>query len=172
MSVWTKVGNIMGPEGPPGPATAKLTFVYGEDLTSQIDGSKTTFVTSAAFINNSLEVYLNGLRQRRVDDYNEISTTQFTIVSPPRLTDTISVDYAIPPSTVPVVFGETPAGSIDGVNQIFTTSFVYSPNQLAVFLCGVRLRRVDDYIETSNSTFQLVAPPLSGDSLTVDYMQP
>jgi hypothetical protein len=166
---WQRVGNIMGPPGASGGAGAN--FVYGEDLTHQIDGASKLFTVSASFIANSLEVYLNGLRQRRVDDYTEVGTTQFQMVTAPRIADTISVDYSQPPP-VRAVFGETPAGAINGTNKTFITATPYLPLQLAVFLDGLRLRRADDYIESDSRTFQLIYPPQAGDSLTIDYMQP
>jgi hypothetical protein len=70
------------------------------------------------------------------------------------------------------VYGETPGGAINGTNQNFTTAFAYSANTLAVFRNGIRLRRSADYTETGSNSFQLIEAPLSGDSLSVDYIKP
>jgi hypothetical protein len=70
-----------------------------------------------------------------------------------------------------LIYGEVPAGTVNGVNKAFTTANAYRPNLLSVFLNGVRQRRTNDYTETSNNSFSFVAAPVSGDILSVDYMQ-
>jgi hypothetical protein len=70
-----------------------------------------------------------------------------------------------------LIYGEVPTGTVDGVNKNFTTANTYRPNLLSVFLNGVRQRRTNDYSETSNNSFSFVAAPVSGDILSVDYMQ-
>lgn len=74
--------------------------------------------------------------------------------------------------TVLMVWGETPVGAIDGVNQTFTSANAYSAGLLAVFLNGLRQRRSADYNETGTTTFAFVNAPLPGDSLSIDYVQP
>jgi hypothetical protein len=174
---WEKVGNIMGPagpQGPPGPAGSgggAANFICGETPVGLIDGINRVYTASATFVSGTLEVYLNGLRQREVDDYDEISTTQFQFVTAPKTGDSISIDY-LKSGTVNAVYGETPSGALNGVNKNFTTAAPYSPLLLAVYLSGLRLRRTDDYVELSSTTFQMVNPPLSTDSISVDYFQP
>src|SRR5262252_1620814 len=173
---WEQVGNIAGPQGPPGPpggtVVAGTQYIMGEAPTGALNGINKIFTAANAFAPNSLEVFLNGLRQRRVDDYTEISSTQFQFVAVPRATDTISIDYILPaPVNVPVI-GEIPTGLINGTNKIFGTAYIYEPNLLAVFQCGLRLRRTDDYSESGAQQFSLVAAPLVGDTLSVDYFQP
>jgi hypothetical protein len=92
------------------------------------------------------------------------------------LTDDLSTAIAAgggggTPASGVFIWGEAPAGSINGANKNFTTTNTYAAGQLAVYLNGVRQRRPDDYTETSSSTFQLVSAPLSGDLLSVDYMK-
>jgi hypothetical protein len=70
-----------------------------------------------------------------------------------------------------LIYGEVPTGTVNGVNKAFTTAHTYRPNQLSVFLNGVRQRRTNDYTETSNQAFSFVVAPISGDILSVDYMQ-
>lgn len=74
------------------------------------------------------------------------------------------------PSSGISIWGETPAGTINGTNKNFTTAYSYAAGQLAVYVNGVRQRRTDDYSETGVSTFQLVSAPLTGDLLSVDYI--
>lgn len=70
-----------------------------------------------------------------------------------------------------LIYGEVPAGTVDGSNKVFTTANTYRPNLLSVFLNGVRQRRTNDYSETTTSSFTFVSAPQSGDILSVDYMQ-
>jgi hypothetical protein len=76
-----------------------------------------------------------------------------------------------PSGVLQMVFGETPGGTIDGVNKDFASASLYSSNLLAVFLNGLRQRRTADYTETGSQSFQFVSAPLAGDSLSIDYIQ-
>jgi hypothetical protein len=92
----------------------------------------------------------------------------------------LNFDLNVPQIVLPVtavfrqiissVWGETPAGAIDGVNRTYTSANPYIA--LGVYLNGLRLRHSDDYVETGNQSFQLLNAPLSGDSLSIDYIQP
>lgn len=170
---WTLVGNIMGPPGPQGPpgTGGGTAGVIGETPGGAIDGSNTVFTSGSAYQALTLAVYLNGLRQRRTDDYTEASATSFTFALAPRSTDSISIDYYQATAPVTTVVGEIPLGAFDGVNKTFTTSFLYVPNGLSVFLDGIRLRRTADYTETGSTTFQLLSAPLPGDTISVDYQK-
>jgi len=68
-----------------------------------------------------------------------------------------------------VVWGETPTGSVDGSNVVFSTANAYASGRLGVYLNGIRQRRPNDYSETGTQSFQFSSPPLSGDSVSVDY---
>jgi hypothetical protein len=76
-----------------------------------------------------------------------------------------------PSVTLQIIWGETPSGIIDGVNKNYTSAYLYSSNQLAVFLNGLRQRRADDYAETGSQSFNFVSAPLPGDSLSIDYVR-
>jgi hypothetical protein len=67
------------------------------------------------------------------------------------------------------VFGEVPGGSIDGANKNYGTLYPFSAGLLAVYLNGLRQRHPDDYSETGSQSFQMLAAPLPGDSISVDY---
>jgi hypothetical protein len=66
-----------------------------------------------------------------------------------------------------VIADEVPGGAINGLNTMFTTHYAYK--LLWVYLNGLRLHEGGDYTETSDTAFQLIEPPLTGDRLTVDY---
>lgn len=68
-----------------------------------------------------------------------------------------------------VVRNEVPTGTLNGVNTSFTTTLVYSPGSLRVYLNGQRLKAGgNDYTETSGG-FTMVVAPVAGDILLVDY---
>lgn len=54
---------------------------------------------------------------------------------------------------------EVPAGTIDGVNMLFTTSRPYIAGTLMVYLNGLLLSPGADYTETGGTTFTMTAPP-------------
>ena len=67
-----------------------------ENLTSQINGSRTDFTLSSAYHSSSLKVYLNGLRQIAAgtgQNITEVSTTVFRIEEAPISGDLLVVDY-------------------------------------------------------------------------------
>jgi phage baseplate assembly protein W len=74
-------------------------------------------------------------------------------------------------TAVSQVFGEMPNGLINGSNRDYTSVYLYRPNQLAVFLNGIRQHRPDDYSETGGQSFSFVNAPLVGDSISIDYIQ-
>lgn len=64
---------------------------------------------------------------------------------------------------------QTPTPAPDGVTTVFTTPAAYVAGSLRVILNGQVLTKVNDYTETSNTTFTFVAAPLTGDVIRVDY---
>lgn len=64
-----------------------------EDLTSQVDGSTTTFVLPE-YVAGSVRLYLNGSRLVAGSDFTETSSTEIEIVSiTPTPPDTLTADY-------------------------------------------------------------------------------
>jgi hypothetical protein len=77
-----------------------------------------------------------------------------------------------PPISGPMspVIGETPSGTVNGVNRTFTTADSFIDGTLAIYLNGIRLHDTDDYIVTSGNSFQLVTAPVAADHLICDYL--
>ena len=68
--------------------------VYQEELSSQISGLvNPTFTTTRPFILGSIEVFINGLKQRLETDVEELSATQFRILDTIVADDVIDVVY-------------------------------------------------------------------------------
>lgn len=68
------------------------------------------------------------------------------------------------------VFGETPAGAINGVNDVFETAFNYYTGTLRVFRNGLRLPP-SAYTESGPDEFTMNQPPGVNDTLLVDYIK-
>lgn len=67
--------------------------IYGEIPTGAINGTNKNFTTAFSYATNQLAVYVNGVRQRRANDYSETSATAFQLIVAPLTGDILSVDY-------------------------------------------------------------------------------
>jgi hypothetical protein len=75
-------------------------------------------------------------------------------------------------SSVQFVHNETPAGTIDGDNKVFTTAFSFISNSTQLFLNGIRQKLgAFDYTETGASQITFVHAPQVGDHLVIDYIK-
>lgn len=83
---------IPGAAGPAGPSglAAQIT---GEVPSGSIDGSNATFQTEFEFVPESVDVTVNGLRQKRVDDFNTSGTQTITLVVSPEIGTNLLVNY-------------------------------------------------------------------------------
>ena len=73
MSVVKVIGDSGGttPSGSGGSTTLKI-----ENLSSQVNGSNINFSTSSEFVEDSVQVYYNGILQIQSDDYTEDTDNQ------------------------------------------------------------------------------------------------
>lgn len=69
------------------------------------------------------------------------------------------------------VLNETPSGSINSSNAVFTAATDYVGGSLEVYLNGLKQRLTTDYAETSPAagTFTFTTAPVTGDSVVIDY---
>lgn len=74
-------------------------------------------------------------------------------------------------NAIDMVIGESPTGTIDGVNTVFTTALPYESGKLFVYKNGQRLILGQDYTETTpgTGTYTYLFAPLVGDLLRNDY---
>jgi hypothetical protein len=75
-----------------------------------------------------------------------------------------------PPGTSTPVFGESPSGAIDGMNQTFTVAHPYIAGSTGLYLNGLREYPGDAYTETGGQTIHFIDAPLPGDTIRVDYL--
>lgn len=74
--------------------------------------------------------------------------------------------------TTDLITGEVPTGTINGVNNIFTTSANFATGSLHVYKNGVRMKGGGvDYSETASNEFTMVVAPAIGTTLIVDYFK-
>ena len=66
------------------------------------------------------------------------------------------------------VWGETPSGTIDGVNDEFTAANTFKTGTLRVFLNGSRMKITEDYTE-SGAVVTFVTPPEVDSNILFDY---
>ena len=84
-----------------------------EDLTVQVDGVKTEFVTPAVFEIGSLEVHLNGVRLQPHENFEELSQTSFRVFEPPEVGDTLLVQAEVAGPGDTLIFPTVVASGID-----------------------------------------------------------
>lgn len=83
-----------------------------------------------------------------------------------------SIEIVTAPVMPPVqaVDGETPAGTLDGANLVFTLAFPPAASSLHLYRNGLRQKIGLDYILSGNTiTFLAAAVPQAGDTLIADY---
>jgi hypothetical protein len=151
-----------------------IIFVDAETPAGTLDGVNTIF-TLANLPNpsTSLSLYRNGLLLSQGLDYT-IATNSITFLAGavPRTGDVLLANYRL--AGVPgvgFVDAETPAGTVNGVNTVFT--LVQAPNpsaSLGVYLNGIHLEVGLDYTLNSNSiTFIAGVVPQTGDVVVCSY---
>jgi hypothetical protein len=64
-----------------------------QNVTSQINGSRTTFTVQEEYKTGSLRVYYNGVRQIEDETFSETTSTTFTLTFQTITGDYLSIDY-------------------------------------------------------------------------------
>ena len=87
------IANAFNNDGGTGPDADSTTIVF-EDLTSSVDGDRSQFSTSQNYDANSLQAYINGLKQRQ-NTIGQIGLNTFTLPEAPPNGDILEVRYAV-----------------------------------------------------------------------------
>jgi hypothetical protein len=162
---------------PPSSGTGFNPYVWHESPSGTLDGLNTVFLLEESPVpSTSLALFRNGLllRPGAAADYTLSGRTiTFSSPSTPTIYDVIRANYVIGMTLYLHVFGESPAGTLDGSNRTF--SILYSPQpttSLQVFKNGMFQRpgAVNDYTLSGVSiTFTSPSTPTSLDVLQVFY---
>lgn len=67
------------------------------------------------------------------------------------------------------IWGETPSGTVNGTNKVFTTANTFRSGTTRVYLNGARQKPGTHYSESAGNTITFVSAPSSGAVLLVDY---
>lgn len=99
--VTAKNGNtltVLNPVPPPpsGGGGGGTIMTWGETPSGVIDGVNKNYTSAQPYSPTLLAVFLNGLRQRRPDDYAETGSQSFSFVNAPVPGDSLSIDYTQP----------------------------------------------------------------------------
>lgn len=82
-----------GPAGLPGSSVAADSLVVDEEPIGVIDGSNATFTSQFSFVPESIEVFINGLAQRRITDFNTTGLNTIHLSDSPSPGDSIRIHY-------------------------------------------------------------------------------
>ena len=83
---WSHINNI--PED-----LGSNLFVINEEPNGSVNGSNATFTVDFNFIPESVDVKVNGLTQKRVDDFNTTGTQTVILVNSPTSGENILISY-------------------------------------------------------------------------------
>lgn len=149
-------------------------IVKHEDMSSQIDGSNTSFTTAASFQTGSLMLVMNNSVLEKDVDYTEKSDgSGFDMTTAPATTDTLYAFYNTNTTNFATgsaswVYNETPSGTVDGSNTTFTLAHTPVSGSLMLFRDGQLMKEGDDYTLSGN-TITFSTAPASGSVLLATY---
>jgi hypothetical protein len=167
--------HVDGTSGTCGANSSGTGFIDAEIPAGTLDGVNATFtLANTPNPSSSTAVFRNGLLLKQTGDYTiTTNTISFVAGAIPQPSDSLLVSYrmGVSVSGVGFVDGETPTGSIDGVNTAFTLSQSPSPaGSLAVYRNGMRTRSGLDYTNTGSSiVFASGYVPQIGDVIQCSY---
>lgn len=147
--------------------------IRNEVPTGTINGTNTNFSLANSPATGSVTLYLNGVRLKPTDDYT-ISGANITMVTAPVSGDNFLADYslglAIEIGASSFVYNETPTGTVNSSNYVFTLTNTPISNTLLLFRDGILMRggAGNDYTLTGNSISFAVAPE-TGSVLLASY---
>jgi hypothetical protein len=82
-----------GPQGPAGPSGSVSSIVVDQVPTGLINGSNATFTTPTPFVPETVDPFLNGVRQHRPDDYNTSGNNTIQLTQSPGVGERLTVNY-------------------------------------------------------------------------------
>jgi hypothetical protein len=170
-------GDCVRVDGSSGPCgTGGLMFVDGETPLGAMNGANRTFTLSATpSPSGSLSLFRNGMLLQQGTAYTlSESTITFSGLETPREGDLLAAWYRVDSGATPTIAVaemETPAGTLDGANRVFTLSAAPAPAaSLQLFRNGLLQRLGTDYTLAVNTiTFLPASAPRAGDILQATY---
>lgn len=170
-----EAGSCVHVDGTAGPCgLGGVNFVDGETLGGTIDGVNTAFqMSTSPSPLGSLQLFVNGVLQRAGIEYTFTGrNVTFAPGSAPPQGATLTAWYRVSPDSGYVFADfETPLGSVNGTNAIFTLAGIPLPaSSLMVFRNGLLQKAGVDYtVSLDRVTFTPSAIPQQGDILQATY---
>ena len=84
---------FVGTRGPKGADGAGFVLISNETPSGALDGSNATFTTAFDFDPDSVAVYVNGLFQKRIADFNTSGSRTISLTASPGPGENILVNY-------------------------------------------------------------------------------
>ena len=138
-----------------------------DELTPAEEGFLTSFAASASVGGNGTILKSNGsLWVASTETYAVPGTSGNVLTS-----NGTNWTSAAPSGGAAITYNETPAGLVNGSNQIFTTASAFTTGKTMLYLNGMRqkLGAGNDYTETGASEITFISTPQTGDELIIDY---
>lgn len=70
-----------------------------------------------------------------------------------------------------ILYSETPIGVVDGVNQVFDTTFSYTATKTYPYKNGQQMIAPDDYTESADKEITFTFAPQVGDVMFIQYIR-
>lgn len=121
--------------------------VFSEVPTGQIDGTNSEFNINFFPVLGSERVYLNGLLQKRGEDYL-INGKVITFLEPPTSTSQVVCTYSKVEKME--ILNETPIGQMDNINCTFVLKYIPDNQTEQVYLNGLLQKNGGDYSINEN----------------------
>ncbi len=150
-------------------------LVHGEVPSGTVNGSNTAFTLSATPATGSLNLFQNGVRLKITEDYT-LSTATITFVTAPATGDLLLADYFTTASVVAqgstsFVYDETPTGTVNSSNTVFTIANTPVAGTLQLFRDGQLLVGGGADYSLSGTTVTFVTAPTTGSVLKAFYQK-
>lgn len=153
---------------------SSASWVFNETPSGTINGTNTVFTLAQA--GSNFIVTKNGVVMKPTDDYTVSGGNTITFVSAPLTGSNILATYTTSSSQMingsnSLISDETPTGTINGTNKVFTTNSAYIAGSLKVFINGLKQKTGTHFAETTptSGTFTMDDAPITGDIITVEY---
>ena len=70
-----------------------------------------------------------------------------------------------------LVHNETPSGIINGTNALFNSLSPFVPESLQVYVNGLLIKPIDEWVNIGNNQIRLQFSPGNGESILINYIK-
>lgn len=144
--------------------------VYELELIGVRNGINKAFTTPINFSQNTIRIFLNGIRLKLGDDYTEFDSHTLIFEEAFTQDDNVVIELEVFNyiGSITNLWQQELIGDKDGVNTIFYLENNFTLNSTRLFKNGVRLKLGNDYIESGYNSLILNEPLFETDKINVD----